>query len=694
MSQDQHSYGRAAAAALIGLGVQLLLAIVIALTGIWSQSPAVGVAAWHLFGGLAIWAVLWIIFHQHKLERAEALEAEQIAQSDTDAAALFDAHGDELAVARQRLNRLYKYGLTIVSAVMLVYLLAVGLWQIAGANAALSAQEATLATGVLDDRANPLVLATVALVSAFVAFIIARYQSGMTLLKEAQLLRGGASYLIGNALALGLIALAAGVAEAGRPEALGIARYAIAGLMVLLGVEVLLLLLLNIYRPRTPGETPRPAYDSRLLGWLTSPESLAVAIGEALNYQFGFEVSRSWFYRLLGKAFAPLVAFGVLVLVALSSVVIVEPHEQAVITRFGAIARDEPARSGLHFKLPWPIGHAEKYPVERVLQVEVGSSEGGLKQGALLWTNTHAAEGTEEEFMVTATRTSDASAADGEADSGQSLIGGQVIVQYRITDLMTYINSADQPEEVFRAVVEQAVNDYFVTHDIDFLLGEGRIVAGDQIAENIRATLNDPALGLDLGLDVIYAGLIAVHPPQEQEVAQAFQKQVGALQEKQTLIEAARGEAIDMLASVAGSVDKAEQLDAAIRELEGLQNQLQDAQGPDAEALRERIARKQVTIESMLTEVRGEAASEIFDALAFRWSKALGERAKANRFASELAIFQQAPRLYRMTRYLEALGQGVGDSRKYVVASQTPVPPLIRLNLEDAQSNLDTLFQD
>jgi len=691
MSQDQHSYGRAAAAALIGLGVQSILAVVIALTGVWSQNPAVGVAAWHLFGGLAIWVVLWLIFHQHKHERAEALEAEQIAQSDTDAAALFDAHGDELAIARQRLGRLYKFGLNAVSIIMMLYLLAVGAWQLYAANAMLGVEGATLETGVLAERAAPLILATIVLVSAFVAFIIARYQSGMTKLTEAQLLRGGASYLIGNAVALGLIALAAGIAEAGRPEALGVARFVLGGFLVLLGVEVFLLLLLNVYRPRKPGEIPRPAYDSRLLGWLTSPESLAVAIGDALNYQFGFEVSRSWFYRLLGKAFLPLVAFGIIVLVGLSCVVIVEPHEQAVITRFGAIARDKPVTSGLHFKLPWPIGHAEKYPVERVLQVEVGSSEGGLKQGALLWTNTHAADGQAEEFLVTATAASNV-ADTSDPTSGQSLIGGQVVVQYRIADLMTYIESADAPEQVFRALVAQVVNDYFVSHDVDFLLGQGRLTAGGTIADNLRQELARP--DLNLGLEVLYAGLIAVHPPQEEEVAASFQNQIGALQAKQTLIEQARAEAIEMLASVAGSVDKANQLDDAIRELEQLQNRLQQAQGDQAQGLRTQITDKQVAIEAMLTEARGEAASEIFNALAFRWNKALGERAKANRFASELSIFSEAPELYKMSRYLDAVSEGMGERRKYVVASQTPVPPMIRLNLEDAQNNLDTIFSD
>jgi hypothetical protein len=72
--------------------------------------------------------------------------------------------------------------------------------------------------------------------------------------------------------------------------------------MILIGTEMLLSVIFGLYQPRRPGQRPRAAFDSRILGWLTHYESLGKIVGEAINYQFGFEVSDSWFYRLLARA--------------------------------------------------------------------------------------------------------------------------------------------------------------------------------------------------------------------------------------------------------------------------------------------------------------------------------------------------------------------------------------------------------
>ena len=53
-----------------------------------------------------------------------------------------------------------------------------------------------------------------------------------------------------------------------------------------------------------------------------------------------------------------LAILGGLVLAALSTLVIVGPDEQGVVTRFGAI-RGTALEPGLHLKLPWPIETAD-----------------------------------------------------------------------------------------------------------------------------------------------------------------------------------------------------------------------------------------------------------------------------------------------------------------------------------------------
>ena len=126
MSEQQQSYRRAMNAAMLGGVVQVLVAIAVALMGLYVQSPAVHAIAWQLFGGVPIWAVLWLVYNQHRLEAAETLEVEQLRESDAAAAALFDEAGDRLALARKRLERLYRIGMPVTALLVGLYLASIG----------------------------------------------------------------------------------------------------------------------------------------------------------------------------------------------------------------------------------------------------------------------------------------------------------------------------------------------------------------------------------------------------------------------------------------------------------------------------------------------------------------------------------------------------------------------------------------
>ena len=126
MSHDQETYRRACTAVLLGLGTQLVLSILTALTGLYAGSIGINALFWYYLGGLPIWIILWLLYNQHRLERVEALETEQLAADDARTAALFEEAGEQLLIAQRRLDRLYKYGLNIVSLLVSVFLLAMG----------------------------------------------------------------------------------------------------------------------------------------------------------------------------------------------------------------------------------------------------------------------------------------------------------------------------------------------------------------------------------------------------------------------------------------------------------------------------------------------------------------------------------------------------------------------------------------
>jgi hypothetical protein len=85
-------------------------------------------------------------------------------------------------------------------------------------------------------------------------------------------------------------------------------------LLVFIGAETALNLIFDIYRPRLKGQYSRSAFDSRILGVINEPGGIFRSAAGAIDYQFGFEVSQTWFYKLLEKAIAPLVLFAVITL--------------------------------------------------------------------------------------------------------------------------------------------------------------------------------------------------------------------------------------------------------------------------------------------------------------------------------------------------------------------------------------------
>ena len=115
--------------------------------------------------------------------------------------------------------------------------------------------------------------------------------------------------------------------------------------MLAVSAEIVINFVLNLYRPRMHGESPRPAFDSKTLSLFASPDSLVRSINEAINYQFGFDITSSWGYQLLLRSVAWLIGLAVLVLLCMSAMVVVEPTQQAIRIRQGEIVGQEIGRA-------------------------------------------------------------------------------------------------------------------------------------------------------------------------------------------------------------------------------------------------------------------------------------------------------------------------------------------------------------
>lgn len=666
-------FRQAFTAAIIGLAIQLGLCFAAGLTALWANTSAFYAAAWNMLGGIPIWIVLALIYQQHESERKQRFAAEKLAETGRDTAAIFGSLSDDLDAATARLERLYRYGLPAVSGLVAIYQLTAGFWLLTAYLAARSAvDDATEAASSLAAGCDPVSLMFVTAAIAFTAFVSARWVSGYARQKAWQLLRGGASYLMSCFVVAALLfGGAASVAFAENSTIFGWLAVVIPSVMILVGIEILLTQLLASYRPRVAGEIPRPAFDSRVLGLLTSPDSLGRVVAETISYQFGVEVSRSWLYQLLGNALSPLTILAAAALFTLSCITIVAPDEQGILLRFGAVK--QPAlTSGVHFKAPWPIEVVELHPVGRVQEILVTSDLSGVARNstAILWTTGDDREALlgQEDFLA---------APGSDNDGGVSLVAADVIVQYTVSDITKFLLSADQPERLLKLIADRETALYFAANDIDGLLRAGRSEAGHVLQTAIQKDYD----AMKLGVTVVGVGVTSLHPPIG-KVSRAFHNQINAEQLRETKIQLAKKSSVKKLVQVTGSVALSKEINTAIRQLDSLRDLAGDAATKELEA----------SIDQLLASAGGEAAKRINDARAYRWTRVVGERSSSEQFLGELVAYETAPLYYRTKRYLEVLANGLSSRRKFVIAGDPGETPVFQMDFSDSTSAIDTLL--
>jgi len=356
---------RAAGVCAFGLIVQLGVFGMILGVWIWSRSEAVGAETLHLAGACLVWLALLILYTQRKRSEREEFETAELRRAAAAGAstAIFESSEEALHIERHRLRWLYRWflpGFAVVFA-----LLHVGLYVLWHAQSAkpLTAENWRVAQ-------NPPLAATFLAFAGFFSFLCSRYASGMSREPGWRMLRSAATYLAGNALACLVLVAAMGLEILRLPYAEPVAAYVIRIGMLLLGLEFAINFVMDLYRPRAADEEPRPAFDSRLLALVTEPGGIARSIADAINYQFGFEVSGTWFYQLLQRSVLPLAAFTLVALVALSSIVVVDADQQAVVEHFGRPAEAGALEPGFHLKRPWPIDRVYREGVQRIRELE------------------------------------------------------------------------------------------------------------------------------------------------------------------------------------------------------------------------------------------------------------------------------------------------------------------------------------
>ncbi len=658
MRPDHLAYKRATAISLWGLALQLASAGALLIYAIFARDhSALTVAATIALASL-VWIGLALVFHQHTLERLEAIETEAL-EAESGASSVFDQNADDLRVAARRLAWMHRILLPLLSI-----LIGLGFLGIAFARF-------VSARGVVHvDTFKPPALTgwaiAVGLSVAVLAFVFARFVAGMAKQAAWSNLRAGAAASVGaTVLGLGL-SVAHFIAFLGSDAPLRFFTLAAPIIAGVLGVEVFANFILNVYRPRRAGEAPKPAFESRILAFLAAPDRLAESVGEAISYQFGFDVTKSWFYRLLSRTVFMLGLLAATLLWGLSSFAVVQPNERALITRFGALRAE--VGSGLHFKWPWPIERVDAYPASAVRTIDL-ATPAPTREGAILWTAPHVKEGMEVYALVQSAETSGAAGAGAGLDL--ALVSVEIPLQYAITDLRKFEQFAapEQRDPLLKAVASRQVIEDLATRTVADVLGLNR----DGINRSLHRRVQRAFDALDCGVTVLFVGVAGAHPPQDESVAKSYEDVISAHQRREATLDLARAESTRILTRAAGDLSLSERIVAQIDALERLQ-----AQNAADEVVRE----QELAIERLVDQAGGHAKSILVQARADRWEKHMSQRGLAARHAGRSAAYRAAPAVYRASLYFDALADLAANARVYISAFDDA---RIRLNLEDVQ---------
>ncbi len=747
MRVDQFAYQRATQVASFGLALQILLAGAMLLFGLLAHDTAVLFASvYALLGAVCLWPGLLVIFNQHKLERLEALEETQLAASRGEGGSVFDRADEETHVAARRLRLMHSWLMPILSGLLAVGLVLAG-WLMLADMARVGEQENPFQFRHTEHIGWAVALC---LSSAAISFIFSRFVAGMAKQTAWQNLRGGASYMVGNAL----VTLAVGVGFIFRffnnDALIQTIGHAIPFFMIALAGEIVLNLILNFYRPRVQGEAPRPAFDSKVLSLFAAPDNLVRSLNEAVNYQFGFDVTSTWGYQLLLRSVTGLIVVAVLMLVALNCMVIVEPHQQAIRLRGGAIVGDVHG-SGVMFKWPWPFETAAVHDVSRIRELSLTARR--TRRNIVndievnLWSDS--LEGrTDVPFEPLLVRSVESLTPEQSAKLEQleeleqlespgeqggaadvpdifqqlALVELEIVMEYRIrsggespgSGLLDYLTFASdertrrhrltERERMMQAIAQREIRGHLVRLTIDDVLNvqDGRLAS--MLQTNTQRALDAHAAGVE----VVAVNLLMVRPAGDQ-VRNAFADVPMMAQARQEDVAKARRDEIMSYAIVIGDANLANPVLQGVQAYSALTNRRAtiaaridgarargEAQAADELArqlaeIDEQLPRRRLEVERLLMQGGGEAAQTIAQAERQRWVSVMQTRTRATRVRSEMKPYQAAPELFRERRKMELLLSRLPSMRKFVIGLD---PSRVSVSADLKELNPLLNFQD
>ena len=220
---------------------------------------------------------------------------------------------------------------------------------------------------------------------------------------------------------------------------------------------------------------------------------------------------------------------------------------------------------------------------------------------------------TAEVLPVTREQTEDIGSRTGSGlmlTTDENIIDIDFQVVWNINDPAKYLFNLAEPQETIRAVSESAMREVIARNELAPILNRDRQVIADEAEQLIQATLNQ----YDSGVNIIRLNLDKADPPRE-------------------------------------VIDSFREVQAAEQERDRLERQ--------ADAYANRVT----------AGARGEAASQLEQAEAYRAQQVNEAQGEAARFSSVLEEYAKAPEVTRKRLYLETMEKVFGSVDKIILES-------------------------
>jgi membrane protease subunit HflK len=594
--------------------------------------------------GIAYWRAFLI-----RREEEESEERTTLLQ-DSARLDLFDDTEDAMSAASIARKQFDKWGISFFTLLMGGGLLLASWMTLQSFRRLLEPNAAEVLKKTLEARGSMEALGF-SLCFMIVTLLLGVYWNGASREKDSRFMRPVGQWLIFSGIVFGAASVLMVVEFiGGRMEDVGSLKHWdlhvsiwLLYLYMAFGAQMLFNFVMEFYRPRS-GED-RPLYESRILAIVTDPGNVATNISKTLEYQFGVKVSESWIHNIVVWKVAPFIVALVVCLYLLDCFAFVRHNEMGVVTKCGAF--EEVIQPGFHIKWPRPFTRIIRYPVKQVRRVTIGFEEFGSKEEmqsgmedpgmqesmgdptgrVIVWSKQHFKH--ESHYLLPA-RVSDESpndepirepvSKDVKSAPAIDFLSASMAVYYKIQEdekgegLKNYYLNYRNPERVLKALIKKEVITFFSTADLMNLITTGNKKAQETLFERLRNRVNSQTKSL--GIDVVNFVMIGLHPPVP--VAESYQSIVTARQE----------------------VKKVEH---------------------------EEWSERYMRVEG----AKGKVSELVEQAKAYKFEKTNLPQTEVEQFKAKLLSFQQAPEVFKMRFYLDAL-EDISKSEeiwKYLIAT-------------------------